>query len=197
LSSKLKTIAEKFNTAILAIHHVVKKVPEDWISGLYGTHGAAAAADSVLYLKGDRGSKAARLYGTGRNIEDFSIGLNFNPEFCVWEPDSSTQYLSLSPERREIFDFLVSAQSPIKLSDIAQGVNKSKTTVQNLLKKLLSLHLVEKTKHGVYQVVDPKKNNRGNVKQSKAVDLMEMMENANSIDLVELMDSMDFRYPAT
>jgi hypothetical protein len=179
-SSDIKKIADKNKIGIIAIHHVTKNIPDDWISALYGTHGAVAAADSILFLERSRGTSQGKLHYTGRNIEEGSLNLRFNGTALVWElDDESTCDLDLHPERREIYDLLDSAKKPMRLSEIGAAVTKSTTNVQNLLLKMIQLNLVTKVRHGVYAAVSKRQNISPNIEPTVPVDLMDAVRSAD------------------
>lgn len=178
-SSDIKKIADKNKIGIIAVHHVTKNIPDDWISALYGTHGAVAAADSILFLERNRGTSQGKLHYTGRNIEEGSINLRFNGPSLVWElDDDSTSDLDLHPERREIYDLLDSAKKPMRLSEIAGALGKSTTNVQNMLLKMIKLNLVIKVRHGVYAAVSKRQNISPNIELTVPVDLMDVVGSA-------------------
>ena len=183
ISNKIKEIADSNELAILVIHHITKRVPKDWVGALYGTHGATGAADSIMYLERQRGANQAKLHVTGRNVEDTSFAIKFDPSFCVWSLEEFNHELDLHPERRQILDLLVSVNKPMKLARIAAAVGKSITNVQNLLSKMLNLNLVVKVRHGVYAAAVTKHAETGN-----------LMEIIKPVDLLSPVDSVDLRY---
>ena len=183
ISNKIKEIADSNKIAVLVIHHITKRVPKDWVGALYGTHGATGAADSIMYLERQRGANQANLHVTGRNVEDMSFAIKFDSSLCVWALDEFKPELDLHPERRQIFDLLVSVKKPIKLAEIAAAIGKSITNVQNQLAKMLKLNLVVKVRHGVYAAAS--------IKQANTVD---SMETTKPVDLMSPVDSLDFRY---
>ena len=184
-ASGIKSLADKHGAAIVVTHHTTKTIRNDWISSLYGTHGVVGAADSVLFLDRQRGSKRAMLRMTGRNVETSDIGLRFNSDSCIWEVDEDEAEIDIQPERMEIIMALRSSGRPMRLSDIANAVGKSKTNTQNLLKKLMNMNLVEKVSHGVYSIPSVK----------KSVDSVDSMDNAPApVNLMDSVNSMDYRY---
>ena len=100
--SVLKRIADAHGIAVLLIHHLRKEPAEDVFSRISGTTAISGAVDSSFTLVEDkRGSKQARLYCVGRDIEYREIRLERN-EDNLWEmtADSLTRQL---PEERLVF----------------------------------------------------------------------------------------------
>lgn len=97
--STLKHIAANHGIAILLIHHLRKEPAEDVFSRISGTTAISGAVDSSFTLVEDRrGSRRAKLYCVGRDIEYREMELERNGD-NVWElvADSYTQQL---PEER-------------------------------------------------------------------------------------------------
>jgi len=199
---KIKTIADAHNTAILIVHHIIKTVRQNWMGAFYGTHGIAGSADSMLFLDRKMDTTVGKLYYAGRNIPDGSLDLKFNTKFLIWELSQSPPTLNLNPERRQIFD-LLNSKKEMRLRDIADGVGKSITAVQNLLDKLIKLNLVVKTAHGVYAISpslreqndEAIENPVGSVEEVDSVDSMEIRQvRTEFVDLMDSVGSMDFRF---
>lgn len=93
--SALKHIADTHGIAILLIHHLRKEPAEDVFSRISGTTAISGAVDSSFTLVEDRrGSRRAKLYCVGRDIEYREMELERNGD-SVWElvADSYTQQL--------------------------------------------------------------------------------------------------------
>lgn len=83
--STLKQLAERFNAAILVVHHTRKMKDPDPFNMVSGTTGLMGCADSTFVLaKDDRETDYATLYGTGRDIETIEHFLGFNPADKQW-----------------------------------------------------------------------------------------------------------------
>lgn len=97
--STLKHIADSHGIALLLIHHLRKEPAEDVFSRISGTTVISGAVDSSFTLVEDRrGSRRAKLYCVGRDIEYREMELERNGD-NVWGlvADSYTQQL---PEAR-------------------------------------------------------------------------------------------------
>jgi predicted transcriptional regulator len=195
VANRIKALADEHGVAILATHHTVKKVGNDWLSSLYGSHGVVAAADAILFLDRQRDANTAELKITGRNVETNTYALKFDSDSCVWELENHGYEIDLQPERLEILKVLQAYNQPMKLSEIAKAVCKSVTNVQNLLKKLMKIDLVIKTAHGVYALA-PGVNSSELMEPVEAVDSVETNTSytIDPVDLTNPVELVDFRY---
>lgn len=151
-AGELKMIADYWKVAIVLVHHTIKNVPRDWVTGLYGSSGLTGAADSVLYLERDRGKRYSRLHLTGRDVEEGSFRLVFETDSLIWKLKNNRPEVQLTAERQKIYTILKEAKNPIELSEIMKRSGKSKTAANNLLKKMVGMGVVEKVKHGQYKI---------------------------------------------
>jgi RecA-family ATPase len=152
-AARLKDVADHHGVSIVLIHHTIKKVPEDWLMALYGSSGLTGAADSIMFLDRERGADQAIFHATGRDIDDISVAIRLDRQSCVWHVEGDAEIIKLNAERREIYDILVNAESPIQLAEIATSYGKSTTTVSNLLAKLVDAGVVRRVSHGVYEAM--------------------------------------------
>ena len=83
--SVLKHIADHHGLAILLIHHLRKEPAEDVFNRISGTTAISGAVDSSFTLvEEQRGSRRAKLYCVGRDIEYREMELERNGD-NVWE----------------------------------------------------------------------------------------------------------------
>lgn len=148
--NKLKKLAEKTNIAILAVHHVVKALPKDWLSGLYGSHGIPGAADTLLLLERVRGTEKGRLHFTGRESGDGSINLKFNKKILIWEEAEFEP--QVTPESRVLYDLVDAAKRQMTLAEITALSGKNKTNVQKMLRGMVENGILVQPKRGVYVI---------------------------------------------
>lgn len=142
--SILKRLADARGIAILLIHHLRKEPAEDVFSRISGTTAISGAVDSSFTLVEDRrGSRRAKLYCVGRDIEYREMELERNGD-NVWElvADSYTQPLLL--EERVVFllsEFLRDRTSwigtPTELSQQIDPVATEGLTPKKVSRKIL------------------------------------------------------------
>lgn len=84
--SRLKSVADKYQIALVLIHHVRKLASDDPQNMISGTNGIAGAADSTfVLLKHKREESVATLHCNGRDIETRTLELCFNPYTHLWD----------------------------------------------------------------------------------------------------------------
>jgi len=84
--SRLKSVADKYQIALVLVHHVRKLVSDDPQNMISGTNGIAGAADSTfVLLKHKRSESVATLHCNGRDIETRTLELCFNPYTHLWD----------------------------------------------------------------------------------------------------------------
>ena len=83
--TRLKTIADRFGVAVLAIHHTRKANSVDPFQRVSGTTGLMGSADSTfVLLKDERAGSELKLFGTGRDVRDLELGLCFRHNPLDW-----------------------------------------------------------------------------------------------------------------
>ena len=81
-----KHLAERFNVAILLVHHTRKQESQDIMQMISGTNGIMGCADGAMVLeRPKRLLPEASLNMTGRDFEDAKILLRQNKETMCWE----------------------------------------------------------------------------------------------------------------
>jgi len=76
---RLKHITDSKNIAILLVHHVRKQNDSDPFNMISGTTGLTGAVDgSYVLVKESKSSSSAKLFVTGRDIEDMEYMLEFD-----------------------------------------------------------------------------------------------------------------------
>jgi hypothetical protein len=106
------------------------------------------AADSILIL--NRTSQGCSLAGRGRDLEEFALGIRFDPESCRWSNLGNVKDAQRSTERQDILTVLKSAGHSLSPKQIATNIGRDDNTVRQLLFKMLKAGEVEKTERGAY-----------------------------------------------
>lgn len=84
--SLLKSIADKYDIAIICVHHLRKMKDEDPFNMISGTMGLSGSADgSYVLVRDSRMSPKAKFYITGRDVADTEIRLEFDKINCLWK----------------------------------------------------------------------------------------------------------------
>ena len=93
--SVLKSLADKLEIAIVVVHHTRKCSDSDPFNMISGSTGLSGCVDgSMVLIESKRGSRSAKLYCVGRDIENAEISLQFDSNLKKWivtdEPTAPT-----------------------------------------------------------------------------------------------------------
>ena len=89
--TRLKRIADRFGVVVMAIHHTRKAKSGDPFQMVSGTTGLMGCADNTfVMLKDDRANNRAKLFGTGRDIQDMELDLCLQKNPLDWTLDDGT-----------------------------------------------------------------------------------------------------------
>jgi RecA-family ATPase len=93
----LQKLAQKYDIAIIIVHHDRKAEADDVFDTISGSLGLSAAADTLLIMKRQSGS--VTLHVRGRDVEETELALQFSKETCRWTILGSATDLHRSAER--------------------------------------------------------------------------------------------------
>lgn len=85
---KLKDVCTKFDICIMVIHHFNKPKGDkngDIYNKISGTNGIFGTLDTAWLVDIERGSTFAKFYITGRDIQEYSVVIDFNEQTMKWE----------------------------------------------------------------------------------------------------------------
>ena len=83
--SVLKNLADKLEIAIVVVHHTRKCSDSDPFNMISGSTGISGCVDeSMVIVETKRGSRNAKLYCVGRDIENAEISLQFDSDLKKW-----------------------------------------------------------------------------------------------------------------
>lgn len=132
--STIRKLAEDFNTAMMAVHHVRKGVSDNGIEAVAGTGGIAAAIDTLWYLK-RKPEAEATLEVVGRETEEKTFALRFDQEPFGWRVLGNDAAQLLNGERREGVT-LHADEGALSPAKIAVNLGKSRPAIRMLLKRM-------------------------------------------------------------
>ncbi len=150
LGAQLQELATKHSVALVLVHHVRKALAEDFLDTVSGSTGLTGVADAVLVLTRQRGEADAVLHVTGRDIEENSHALQFDPSKGLWSLLGNADVYALTKERQTILAYLAQHSVPASPKQIAEGTGLPRGSVRNLLSKLLQENLVLLPERGLY-----------------------------------------------
>lgn len=83
--SVLKALADKLEIAIIVVHHTRKCKDSDPFNMISGSTGLSGCVDgSMVLIETKRGSRNAKLFCVGRDIENAEISLHFDSDLKKW-----------------------------------------------------------------------------------------------------------------
>jgi RecA-family ATPase len=153
--SALKDIADSLSIAVIVIHHNRKgaDLDGDHMESALGSTGINATADTTLTMIRKRGTGEAALKATGRDIMDTSFTLSWDADICSWSVTGQGALKpALTEAQQQIVDLLESEARNWTVGEIAKTLNKGKSAVSNLLKRLMETGQVESPIYGQWSV---------------------------------------------
>ena len=115
--SALKSLADRYNVGILAVHHLRKQGASDPFLQISGSNGLMGAADTILLLQRQRMASTAKLLVTGRDMDSRTLRLQWDG--CLWNCMEETG--AQEQEKQEIPDYLWKAAAFLQTVKIWQG----------------------------------------------------------------------------
>lgn len=150
----IRQMANELGCLILLVTHRRKnKESDDYLDAVIGSVGIAGNADVVLNIMRERGNENAVLMADGNDIERREISMKFISNPLGFQlSDMNPLEAMLTPERRQIFDYL-REHGPSTTREIATGLKKKDSNVSHLLSKLSDDALVVSTEYGKHSLV--------------------------------------------
>ena len=149
--SVLKSLADKLGIAIVLVHHTRKCSDGDPFNMISGSTGLSGCVDgSMVLIESKRGSRKAKLYCVGRDIENQEINVVF--ESSRWKVSDEIKNIEPDYFSFAVHDFMVT-QKKFKGSatELAEKLSAllDKEVFSNRVKKDLIQHAYELLDYGV------------------------------------------------
>ena len=149
--SVLKSLADKLGIAIVLVHHTRKCSDGDPFNMISGSTGLSGCVDgSMVLIESKRGSRKAKLYCVGRDIENQEINVVF--ESSRWKVSDEMKNIEPDYFPFAVHDFMVT-QKKFKGSatELAEKLSAllDKEMFSNRVKKDLIQHAYELLDYGV------------------------------------------------
>lgn len=148
-AASIKAVADKHEAAVVLIHHTRKMESADIMDTVSGTNGINGAADSTWILNRARGEADAKLFITGRDVEEQDLAMRFDPAVGSWAIMGDAHEYAQTQERRDIIRVLSDGKSR-KLADIAEALSRTPQAVSNRIRDLEQEGLVRSPKYGYW-----------------------------------------------
>ena len=147
----LKTLADEHGLAIACLHHTRKAAADDFVETISGTHGLAAAADTIIVAKRARGQADATLQVTGRDMEEQELAMRFAPEAGTWALLGDAQEWALSETRRRILELLRGTEG-MRPKEVAETLDAPRDTIRQTLTRMAKDEQLEVDSGGTYRL---------------------------------------------
>lgn len=141
---RLQTLFRDRRVALLVVHHARKDASDDFLASVSGTYGITGSADTIVVIKRKRIESFGQVYVTGRDVSDAEIPVRFDGMLWNSAPVSMAE---ASFERLEVFK-IIEAEGPIFPAAVAEKTGLGRTSVQNMVAKLVEQGAVARTAGG-------------------------------------------------
>lgn len=150
-----KQVADAYGVALVVVHHSRKADADDPLDTISGTAGLAAAADTALILKREKGKAEASLYVRGRDVAEADYTLGFDPVTCRWSLLGDADVAGLSVGRAEIVSALA-GRGPMTPKMVADVLGVDAAARANIRQTMLRMANAEQlvVRDGWYDVPD-------------------------------------------
>ena len=149
--SVLKSLADKLEIAIVVVHHTRKCSDSDPFNMISGSTGLSGCVDgSMVLIENKRGSRNAKLYCVGRDIENQEINLVF--EKGRWRVSDEVKQSEPDLFSFAVHDFMIERKIfNGSATELASELSKKlcKEIFANHIKKELMKHAYELQSYGV------------------------------------------------
>jgi len=140
----LKDLADRYQVALVVVHHLRKASADDPIDQVSGSHGLTGGVDGVLVLKRERGRADAVLHVTGRDIErEQELALQWDARTAAWSAVGDAKEYRLTEEQGAVRRTIATAGRALTLREIRDAlVEEGHDLTQNAV-RLRLLRMVE------------------------------------------------------
>lgn len=141
---RLQDVFRDRQTALLIVHHSRKEGGDDFLASVSGTYGITGSADTILVIRRKRGDAVGTIHVTGRDVPDVELSVSFDEMLWREAPEGIAE---ASFERAEVYR-VIESEGPIFPAAIADRLSLKRTSVQNMVGKLVSSGAVIRTLQG-------------------------------------------------
>lgn len=146
----LKAISDRYNVAILIVHHVRKGTSDDPLELISGSFGLSGGVDGAIVLARERGQADAVLHITGRDVEEKELAMTWSADLALWTIVGDAAEYRMSKERRQILDLLNGVRDGLSPKDIADALQRSPGGIKKMLRDMLEDGQVKQSGYGRY-----------------------------------------------
>jgi hypothetical protein len=131
-------------------HHLRKMESEDPLDLLSGTRGLPGAADTGLILRRPRGQNVARLFITGRHIEERELALEWSPANGRSNVVGDAEEVLISKERQKIRGAISGADGPMSPKEVSEATGLPHGSVKVMMPQMVDDGVLGKAGTGKY-----------------------------------------------
>ena len=147
--SGLKQLADKYDMALLVLHHQRKMGCEDIYDSVSGTLGITGAADTTFILQRAKSGVSSILSGRGRDLDDFALAVQFDKPSGLWRLLGDAHEVALSSQRQEVLKALRES-GPVGPTALAVVLGKNVNVVKQTLFQMARAGDVFRAGNGTY-----------------------------------------------
>jgi hypothetical protein len=141
---RLQSLFRDRRVVLLIVHHSRKESGDDFLVTVSGTYGLTGSADSIIVVRRKRMEAFGTIVATGRDIPEAEVSARFDGMLWHEAPQSLGE---ASFERAEVFKAIEEA-GPIFPAAIAERLGLGRTSVQNMVTRLVERGAVARTTGG-------------------------------------------------
>jgi phage/plasmid primase-like uncharacterized protein len=150
----LHALAQRYNVAIVVVHHQRKMDADDPYDTVSGTLGLTAAADTIMILHTDPNGTLV-LRAKGRDVLEIEKAMTFAKDTGRWKIAGEVSEVRLTQERARVTQAMTAIGQPAKPSEIAAEAQMKTANVNKLLAKMARDRLVYRHAYGEYGLEEP------------------------------------------
>lgn len=146
---RLHATAHEHGITVLIVHHMKKQTHDlvDIFDASLGTTAFTSVPDTLTAIGGS-GAEDLVLHVKGRDVADQTIGISIDHNSCRINCTEVAPKRNLSPEQRKVLALVQDGTCTSQELALKSGLTR--TSTQNILKKLVDTGLVERPRTGVY-----------------------------------------------
>lgn len=142
--SRLQDLFRDRPVALVIVHHARKDAHDDFLASVSGTYGITGSADTIVVVRRKRLEAFGTILVTGRDIADTEAPVRF--EGGTWQ-SAPGALPAASFERTEVYEY-IEAHGPVFPQAIADHLGMSRTSVANMVGKLVQAGAVARANRG-------------------------------------------------
>ena len=146
---RLQALFRDRAVTLLIVHHSRKEAGDDFLASVSGTYGITGSVDTIIVIRRKRLETFGTIVVTGREIAEAELSVRFDGMLWQSAPASLPE---ASFERMEVYR-TIQERGPIFPAAIAELTGLGRTSVQNMVAKLVDTGAVVRTVKG-YQTTD-------------------------------------------